>query len=1287
MTQTHSHRKAGAGVLRTLLCLGTTLLLCATAFAQTPVYVDAGTGNDGNDGLTPATAKATIQAGVTLVAVGGTVVVAPGTYVENVTINKDLLLQSTGGRAVTTITGISNGALGAILVTSPTTSLQIGGLGAGFTINGVDNPSPGIESAAVYFQGNHSGAQVIDNNVVAAGDAGLMTEFGSTISGFVISSNEFSGVTFTGPNPADNGFANQFTTPNVPRQLVVVSGGSGGGSTSSITFTGNTITGTAGGLNILAQEQGNTLVTIDANIASITGNVFTGTTTRFGTSLRARGPATTISGNIFSSAGLTPTTGHVFIQNTGATAATVAGANTFDKGVYVDGAIATIGVAIQPFLSAVPPTTTIDVLPGTYTGNLTMAISVTLRGAQRGVNACGRLASESIVTGAGTLLTLLTGSAGSVIDGFTFSGGVRGIESTSGPIHNLQILNNRFVGFTGSGIFLNDTGSDITVSRNSVDGASKVGAGDLVHLDTDLFHGFWLVDNCIQAGPTATGFFVDGNHNIGVSGARAPKITGNLITGNLTGMNLGTRAFGFGTISGNTYSGNLFDGLQGGIQNTVISSNTFSSNGRSGLALTSFGNMGADRGGQFTTITGNTFSANVREGLFFSSTQLAGTIATNVANGNNFIGNGTGGTFDGFFYGGTETVDVKCNWWNSLGGPDVSPGNPNPPADDLVGTNALFSPWLDALAPGGLCNQFGPNNVAAVVDSCISITHPCETVDMLFTRLDATPMRGYSVTFQLSANLTLCGSVGASITKGPYLTAAAGVNGTVYQVISNGGGSYTVDEAILGTPCGAVGSGVLFRVRVTNSGGDGTGTITVTSVAARDCNNVPIPGLPGAPTSVTIDTAPTAAITDLSAAQLLTGNDVDGTTKIQITFTAPPAMAQVKVYRAGFGNYPEYDDAPSAGSVPATPSYPPGAPWALTGITASGQFDEVANRDFWYFVAFAVDSCGNVSPVSNKTTGTLNYHLGDVSTGFVTCAGNNKVFTEDISFLGANYAILLGVSDPLACLDVGPTTTNFVDGRPLTDNRVQFEDLILFAINYNEVSKTLPVLVPASRDELTLLVPAASERGDEFAARVWATGSGRIQGLSIQLAWNPAAVEPVGVEPGEWLNSLGGVAFSSGPGGVDAALLGSRTVGLAGEGAVAQVRFRVVGAGDPAIRIATVDARDARNRRVDLQAERNDDGAAALPRVTQLLPNIPNPFNPSTRIVFTVATAGRVEVDVLTVAGRRLRSLLHDVRTAGLHEVIWDGNDDSGTRAASGIYYVRLRSAGTTAQRPIVMVK
>ena len=62
-------------------------------------------------------------------------------------------------------------------------------------------------------------------------------------------------------------------------------------------------------------------------------------------------------------------------------------------------------------------------------------------------------------------------------------------------------------------------------------------------------------------------------------------ISGNLIDNNVTGMNLGTRAFGSlatpnaGTISLNTFSNNAGDGLQGGIQNALITRNTFRGNG------------------------------------------------------------------------------------------------------------------------------------------------------------------------------------------------------------------------------------------------------------------------------------------------------------------------------------------------------------------------------------------------------------------------------------------------------------------------------------------------------------------------------------------------------------------------------------------------------------------------------------------------------------------------------------------------------------------------------------
>ncbi|MEO8435581.1 MAG: DUF4214 domain-containing protein [Pyrinomonadaceae bacterium] len=351
---------------------------------------------------------------------------------------------------------------------------------------------------------------------------------------------------------------------------------------------------------------------------------------------------------------------------------------------------------------------TIHVRPGTYTENLVLGKSLTILGAQAGIGACACRAGESTVTAAsGTLLLLQTGSAGSVIDGLTFSGGARGIESNTGPINNLQLLNNRVIGFTGNGVFLNDPGTDITVNQNSIDGSSKIGGGGLFHLDTDNFDGFHLTNNCISNGLTGTGFFVDGNHNVGESATRDPLISGNTINNNGTGMNLGTRAFGEnalpastygGTISNNTFSNNTFDGLQGGIQHVLVSGNTFSGNGRHGLALTSFGNTGADRGAQNSLISCNTFTGNgftnAGSGILFSSTQAAGTIGTNQAHLNNISGNNIGAT-----YAGTETIDAENNWWGSATGPTIA-SNPGGTGDSIVNASGGldYTPFLSGVA-------------------------------------------------------------------------------------------------------------------------------------------------------------------------------------------------------------------------------------------------------------------------------------------------------------------------------------------------------------------------------------------------------------------------------------------------------------------------------------------------------------------------------------------------------------------------------------------------------------
>ena len=477
---------------------------------------------------------------------------------------------------------------------------------------------------------------------------------------------------------------------------------------------------------------------------------------------------------------------------------------------------------------------------------------------------------------------------------------------------------------------------------------------------------------------------------------------------------------------------------------------------------------------------------------------------------------------------------------------------------------------------------FGPANAIAGDGAglCISTATPCVTVPIKWDRGDATPVRGYSVTLQLSANLTLCGT---QIASSGYLL--AGLGGALFLVTPLGGNQYTVDEVTLGDPCGATGSGTLFSVSVTSADLSGTGTISVLSVAARDCSNTPVAANPGAPATVTIDQVAPLAVSNLSSTQVRTGNDADGTTLITVNFTAPGDATVTQVYRKAFGGYPQYDE--NGGAVPALPgSYPP-AGWTLTSVTASGQTDTPPTRDFWYYVVYTQDGCGNRSLVSNLSGGTLNYHLGDVHNGVANCAGNNSVTTSDVSFLGTNYGITIPINGALECLDVGPTTSGSAHGRPTTDNKTNFEDLILFGINFGTVSGPQMRLAPvaARTNALRLRVPTLPAAGETFVVGLELSGAGDIQGVSTLLDFDRDVVEFVGVESGRLLDAQAaqGVVLSSMPGNVDVALLGTGA-GLRGEGELARARFRVKVVGDARITLRAADARSAANEPIALDA-------------------------------------------------------------------------------------------------------
>ncbi|MBC2775834.1 hypothetical protein H6M51_23515, partial [Rhizobium sp. AQ_MP] len=240
----------------------------------------------------------TIQEGVDNSLNGFTIEVLPGTYNENVTIGVSITLVSVGGRDSTIINGVSTGSENAtITVLGGIDNVSIGTNGNdGFTIVGFDKGNPGIEQAAVYLLNAVAGNptdnfHMVGNEVVANGEAALLSDWNAAVTNAVIDRNIFSGKTFVGAEPATG---DQFTVPNVARQLVAFGQGSTPASNNAdnITFTNNAITGAAGGTSA-----GNNLVTIDASNSNISNNIFTGHTAGGSFALRARGEGTSIENN------------------------------------------------------------------------------------------------------------------------------------------------------------------------------------------------------------------------------------------------------------------------------------------------------------------------------------------------------------------------------------------------------------------------------------------------------------------------------------------------------------------------------------------------------------------------------------------------------------------------------------------------------------------------------------------------------------------------------------------------------------------------------------------------------------------------------------------------------------------------------------------------------------------------------------------------------------------------------------------------------------------------------
>ncbi|MFH1070003.1 MAG: S8 family serine peptidase [Candidatus Glassbacteria bacterium] len=101
-------------------------------------------------------------------------------------------------------------------------------------------------------------------------------------------------------------------------------------------------------------------------------------------------------------------------------------------------------------------------------------------------------------------------------------------------------------------------------------------------------------------------------------------------------------------------------------------------------------------------------------------------------------------------------------------------------------------------------------------------------------------------------------------------------------------------------------------------------------------------------------------------------------------------------------------------------------------------------------------------------------------------------------------------------------------------------------------------------------------------------------------------------------------------------------------------------------------------------------GAGTLPKAFSLIQNVPNPFNPSTTISYTIPQSERplpVSLTVYDLRGRKVALLVEANQGAGSYSVTWNGTDQAGRKLPSGVYFYRLVAGDFTATRKMVIVK
>jgi len=95
----------------------------------------------------------------------------------------------------------------------------------------------------------------------------------------------------------------------------------------------------------------------------------------------------------------------------------------------------------------------------------------------------------------------------------------------------------------------------------------------------------------------------------------------------------------------------------------------------------------------------------------------------------------------------------------------------------------------------------------------------------------------------------------------------------------------------------------------------------------------------------------------------------------------------------------------------------------------------------------------------------------------------------------------------------------------------------------------------------------------------------------------------------------------------------------------------------------------------------------SLPNRYTLYQNYPNPFNPVTVLQYDLPELSNVKLTIYDLAGRQVKSLVHETQAPGLKTIVWDARDDMGNKMGAGVYIYQLKTDNFIASKKMILVK